>query len=108
MQTQPRPSAKIRADALAMAAKKQSSGCDGCATAYIDLAREHGATTEQIARTGVVIPRDNRAARSHGDAAIDGPWPDASPVPQRGGHTLGTKRLVRAAAGAGLAAASSL
>jgi hypothetical protein len=41
---------EARATALDMIAKKQREGCGPCADAYIDLARRHGATNDQIAR----------------------------------------------------------
>jgi len=43
-----RQPANIRADALSMAVKKLGSGCEGCAQSYVKLAREHGATEEDI------------------------------------------------------------
>ena len=39
----------VRADALAMGSKKTAAGCDGCAESYFALARQHGATDEDIA-----------------------------------------------------------
>lgn len=52
---QPRPwhrakaPAEVAADALAMASRKRREGCDPCVEAYLNLARENGATGEQIA-----------------------------------------------------------
>lgn len=41
---------KISADALAMARRKQRAGCKPCVEAYVDLARRHGATDDEIRR----------------------------------------------------------
>jgi hypothetical protein len=38
----------VRASALEMAAKKAREDCAPCADAYLDLARRHGATDEEI------------------------------------------------------------
>lgn len=40
----------MKADALAMAARKQREGCGPCVTAYVDLARRSGATDEDVSR----------------------------------------------------------
>src|SRR5215831_2025900 len=45
-----RTSEDIRQRALETAACKQREGCESCATSYLDLAREHGATEAEIAR----------------------------------------------------------
>lgn len=39
---------RIREDALHMAMKKAQISCRSCATSYLELARQHGATEEQI------------------------------------------------------------
>ncbi|HEX9067852.1 MAG TPA: carboxymuconolactone decarboxylase family protein [Ktedonobacterales bacterium] len=39
---------EIRERALEQAAKKYQEGCDGCVTSYLELARQHGATEQQI------------------------------------------------------------
>lgn len=41
--------AEVVRDALAMAARKRSQGCEPCVDAYLELARKHGATDEQVA-----------------------------------------------------------
>ncbi len=41
---------RISADALAMARRKQEAGCTPCVEAYVDLARRHGATDDEIRR----------------------------------------------------------
>lgn len=46
----PRDPARIRADALRVGAEKQLAGCDACAEGYFALARQHGATDEDIRR----------------------------------------------------------
>lgn len=43
-------SAAIRRDALAMAQRKADAGCASCAEQFVELARQHGATEEEIAR----------------------------------------------------------
>lgn len=45
-----RASAEIREQAIKTALKKYDEGCDGCAVGYLQLAREHGATSGEIAR----------------------------------------------------------
>lgn len=44
----PRDPALVRADALRLGAEKQLGGCDACAAGYFTLARQHGATEEDI------------------------------------------------------------
>ena len=46
-----RTSAQIRSDAVKMAIRKAKSGCHSCAQRYFELAKEHGATEEEISRT---------------------------------------------------------
>jgi AhpD family alkylhydroperoxidase len=41
--------AEVVRDALAMASRKRQEGCEPCAEAYLSLAREHGATDQQVA-----------------------------------------------------------
>ena len=43
-----KPAAEIARDALTMAARKHTDGCDPCVDAYLELARRNGATEEQI------------------------------------------------------------
>ncbi|MGH3778246.1 MAG: hypothetical protein ACRDRR_21325 [Pseudonocardiaceae bacterium] len=45
-----KPPEEIRASALDVIAKKQREGCGPCVDAYVDLARRHGSTDEQVAR----------------------------------------------------------
>ena len=45
-----RASDEIREQAIKTAVKKYDEGCEGCAAGYLKLAREHGATTAEIAR----------------------------------------------------------
>ncbi len=45
-----RDSAEIRALALETAVEKYAQGCVSCAQSYLDLAREHGASTRQLAQ----------------------------------------------------------
>lgn len=47
-----RASAEIREQAIKTALKKYDEGCDGCAVGYLRLAREHGATSGEIAHAG--------------------------------------------------------
>lgn len=44
----PRVPAQIRADALMMGLKKARSGCPACAEKYFELAKQHGATEQDI------------------------------------------------------------
>ncbi|HEY0757134.1 MAG TPA: hypothetical protein VGD98_24485 [Ktedonobacteraceae bacterium] len=44
----PRTPAQIRADALKMGLKKAQSGCPACAEKYFELAKQHGATEQEI------------------------------------------------------------
>ncbi len=53
---QSRDSAHIRADAIAMAIKKGLDGCEECAQGYLNLARKHGATEEEIERAITATP----------------------------------------------------
>ncbi len=43
-----RNSVQVRTDALKMALKKAKAGCYSCAQSYFDLARQHGATEQEI------------------------------------------------------------
>ncbi len=45
-----RTAAEIRADAIKMAIKKGTEGCESCARSYFHLAQQHGATEEEIER----------------------------------------------------------
>lgn len=47
-----RASAEIREQAIKTALKKYDEGCVDCAAGYLQLAREHGATGDEIARAG--------------------------------------------------------
>jgi hypothetical protein len=60
--TRKKDAKQIREDALAMAQKKAETGCAGCAAAYLDVAREHGATDEDVARAIDQAPALSRAA----------------------------------------------
>lgn len=44
----PRDSHSVKTDALALASQKAAAGCRECAQGYIDLARTHGATPDEI------------------------------------------------------------
>lgn len=48
--TRQRPAEQVRSDAIAMGLKKASKGCPACADGYFELARQHGATEEEIKR----------------------------------------------------------
>jgi AhpD family alkylhydroperoxidase len=52
-----KPPDQIARDALAMAAHKRRSGCEPCVDAYITLARDNGATDEEIAAVLEIDPR---------------------------------------------------
>jgi len=43
-----KPPADVARDALQMARRKQREGCSPCVDAYLDLARENGASEEEI------------------------------------------------------------
>jgi AhpD family alkylhydroperoxidase len=43
-----KPASEVKRDALAMAAQKHREGCGPCADAYLDLARQNGATEQEI------------------------------------------------------------
>jgi len=43
-----KPPADVARDALQMARRKQHEGCPPCVDAYLDLARENGASEEEI------------------------------------------------------------
>jgi len=47
---------EIRITALAMAQRKLAAGCQPCAAAYLDLARQHGATDAELA---AAVPGDS-------------------------------------------------
>lgn len=55
-----RASAEIREQAIKTALKKYDEGCDGCAVGYLQLAREHGATSAEIVRAGVASALSRR------------------------------------------------
>jgi len=48
MNLRPKDPARIRKDALRVAARKLSGGCRPCADAYVDLARRNGAGEEEV------------------------------------------------------------
>jgi hypothetical protein len=73
---------QIREDALAMAQKKAESGCAGCAAAYLDVAREHGATDEDVARMIDRAPALSRAALLRASLGAAATVAAASLVPQ--------------------------
>lgn len=60
--TRARDSKKIRHDALRMAHTKLREGCEGCVAGYLALARQHGATDEEVesvlSRTGDLSRRE--------------------------------------------------
>ncbi|MGZ3583416.1 MAG: hypothetical protein ACXWQR_12360 [Ktedonobacterales bacterium] len=55
-----RASAEIREQAIKTALNKYDEGCDGCAVGYLQLAREHGATSAEIARAGATSSLSRR------------------------------------------------
>jgi hypothetical protein len=48
-----RQPAEVREKAIETAVAKYDAGCEGCAASYLDVARAHGATEEQVARAGM-------------------------------------------------------
>ncbi|GCE15906.1 hypothetical protein [Tengunoibacter tsumagoiensis] len=58
MRLRQRPSEQIHADALKMGIQKAKSGCFSCAENYFELAKQHGATEEEICQelTAVAVP----------------------------------------------------
>lgn len=60
-----KPPAQVARDALAMASRKHREGCEPCVEAYLNLARDNGASEEQIAAAlpgGESQPRGNSAS----------------------------------------------
>src|SRR5207302_10654093 len=49
VQLRERDPMKVRLDAIKMAGKKFDSGCISCAESYLEVARRHGATDEDLA-----------------------------------------------------------
>lgn len=45
---QDKPPEQVKTDALEMARRKQRQGCPPCAQAYVDLARRHGASSDEV------------------------------------------------------------
>ncbi len=56
MRQRQRDVVSIRADAINMAIKKALEGCLGCAEGYFKLARQHGATEEDIEQAVAIAP----------------------------------------------------
>jgi hypothetical protein len=55
MKIQPKDEALIRRDALRAAVTKSQGGCRGCSDGYLRLAREHGATSDEVATAAAQI-----------------------------------------------------
>ena len=52
-QIERRSTDEIREKAIATAVAKHDEGCENCAAAYIDVARQHGATEADVRRAGI-------------------------------------------------------
>jgi len=59
-----KPADQIRADALAMARRKLTAGCQPCVDAYLELARRNGATDDEIG--AVLSTRPNQPVVEQG------------------------------------------